>query len=140
MLYNWAVEHPESVACVAGIYTVCDMTSWPGLKMAARVYGLSEQELAAEILKHNPIDRLAPLARAGVPILHVHGDSDRVVPLERNSAELARRYRELGGEATVVVIPGKGHAEVQEFFHCQEIVDFVIANARGKSEKARDSR
>ena len=32
MLYNWAAEHPNHVACIAGIYTVCDMSSWPGLK------------------------------------------------------------------------------------------------------------
>jgi hypothetical protein len=31
MLYNWAVEHPRRVACIAGIYTVCDLRSFPGL-------------------------------------------------------------------------------------------------------------
>jgi len=30
-------------------------------------------------------------AKAGVPILHVHGDADTVVPLEKNSGELTRR-------------------------------------------------
>ena len=31
MLYNWAVENPESVAGIAGIYPVCDLRSYPGL-------------------------------------------------------------------------------------------------------------
>ena len=31
--------------------------------------------------RHNPVARLAPLAKAGVPIFHIHGDSDAVVPL-----------------------------------------------------------
>jgi len=37
-MYNWAAEHPESVACLAGIYTVCNMASYPGLKSAAGKY------------------------------------------------------------------------------------------------------
>ena len=28
MLYNWAAENPERVACIAGIYTVCDLLSY----------------------------------------------------------------------------------------------------------------
>ena len=92
MLYNWAAEHPDCVQCVGGIYTVCDQSSWPGLAVSCAAYGMSEAELRAHLREHNPIDRLEPLAKAGVPILHVHGDSDTLVPLERNSGELARRY------------------------------------------------
>ena len=135
MLYNWAAEHPESVACIAGIYTVCDMSSWPGLSRAAAAYEMSEQQLAMVLPKHNPIDRLAPLARADVPILHIHGDSDTAVPVERNAGELSRRYRELGGRIELIVIPGKGHEEAPEFFQCQQVVDFVIKNARPGNKK-----
>jgi hypothetical protein len=125
MLYNWAVENPSHVACIAGIYTVCDLRSYPGLDRACGAYGLSAAELAAHLAEHNPIDRLAPLAKAGVPILHIHGDADKVVPLEKNAGELARRYRELGGQVRLIVIPGKGHQVCNEFFQCQELVDFV---------------
>jgi len=137
MLYNWAAENPTHVACIAGIYPVCDMSSWPGLKKACRAYGVSREQLAAVLSEHNPIDRLAPLAKAGVPILHIHGDSDTVVPLERNSAELARRYRRVGGKMKLIVVPGKGHQEVPEFVRCQELVDFVSAHAcvANKNEK-----
>ena len=135
MLYNWAAEYPDHVACVAGIYTVCDMSSWPGLKRAAPAYGLSEDELAAVLSQHNPIDRLQPLADAGIPILHIHGDSDKPAPIEENSGELARRYRELGGSIQLVVVPGKGHEEAPEIFQCQQVVDFVIRNARSGSAK-----
>ncbi|MEZ5434198.1 MAG: hypothetical protein R3F31_24145 [Verrucomicrobiales bacterium] len=31
----------------------------------------------------NPVDNLAPLAKAGVPLLHVYGDADTVVPWRR---------------------------------------------------------
>jgi predicted GH43/DUF377 family glycosyl hydrolase len=129
MLYNWAAENPTRVACVAGIYTVCDLRSYPGLDGACAAYGLSAAELADRLAEHNPIDRLAPLAQANVPILHVHGDSDKVVPLEKNAGELTRRYRALGGEARLIVVPGKGHQVCPEFFECQALVDFVAAQA-----------
>jgi hypothetical protein len=132
MLYNWAAENPTRVACIAGIYTVCDLRSYPGLDRASGAYGLSAAELADRLAEHNPIDRLAPLAKAGVSILHVHGDADKVVPLEKNSGELARRYRALGGEARLIIVPGKGHQVCPEFFECQELVDFVVTQTRSE--------
>ena len=89
---------PRLVACIAGIYPACNLRSYPGLDKACGAYGLTTAQLEAQLPRHNPIDRLAPLARAGVPIFHIHGDVDGLVPLEDNSGELARRYRELGGE------------------------------------------
>jgi hypothetical protein len=119
------------VACVAGIYTVCDLRSYPGLERASGAYGLRAPELEAHQTEHNPIDRLALLAKASVPILHVHGDADTVVPLEKNAGELVRRYRALGGPARLIVIPGKGHQVCDEFFHCQQLVDFVAEHSGG---------
>ncbi len=130
MLYNWAVEHPESVAGVAGIYPVCNLSSYPTLAKACGAYGLTEAELAANLAAHNPLDRIAPLARAGVPILHLHGDQDAIVPLEQNSAALAARYREAGGEMRLIVFPGQGHNYWPGWFQSQELLDFVIAQAR----------
>lgn len=131
MLYNWAVEHPQSVGGVAGIYPVCNIASYPGIARAAGAYGLTAQQLAAELPKHNPIDRLKPLAEAGVPILHLHGDDDKVVPLEANSAELAKRYTALGGPAQIEVIAGQGHNMWVGWFQSQKLTDFVIARALG---------
>jgi pimeloyl-ACP methyl ester carboxylesterase len=90
---------------------------------------MTEAELTAQLAQHNPIDRLAPLAKAKVPIFHIHGDSDVVVPLKDNSGELAKRYRELGGAIELVVPPGQGHNMWQGFFQCQQLVDFVIAKS-----------
>ena len=134
MLYNWAVENPTRVACIAGIYTVCDLRSYPGLRRACGAYNMTERQLADKIADHNPVDCLAPLARAGVPILHIHGDSDSVVPLEKNAAELARRYRKLGGAVKLIVVPNRGHQVCPEFFQRAELVDFVITHARPQAE------
>jgi pimeloyl-ACP methyl ester carboxylesterase len=130
MLYNWAAEHPSSVACIAGIYPVCNLISYPGLKRACGAYAMTEEQLADRLAEHNPIDRLRGLAKAHVSIFHIHGDSDTAVPLERNSAELASRYRQLGGEMTLKVIEGQGHNMWSGWFQCQELVDFVIAHSK----------
>jgi alpha-beta hydrolase superfamily lysophospholipase len=125
MLYKWAAENPAKVRCIAGIYPVCDLRSYPGLSKAAAAYALTPQELEKQLTRHNPIDRLEPLAKAGVPILHIHGDADTVVPLERNSQVVAERYAALGGKMKLIVVPGKGHAEIPEYFQEPRLVQFL---------------
>jgi endonuclease/exonuclease/phosphatase family metal-dependent hydrolase len=126
MLYCWAAENPEKVQCIAGIYPVCNLESYPGLARACGAYGMTEAQLKAELGRHNPVDRLAPLAKAGVPIFHVHGDKDGTVPLADNSALLASRYREAGGTVALQIAEGQGHNMWRGFFECQPLVDFVI--------------
>jgi predicted esterase len=125
MLYNWAVEHPKKVRCILGIYPVCDLRSYPGVKTAAGAYGLTPAELETQLARHNPIDRLEPLAKAGVPILHIHGDADAVVPLAKNSQVLFDRYTALGGKMKLIVVPGKGHAEIPAYFQEPKLVSFL---------------
>ena len=136
MLYNWAVEHPESVGGVAGIYPVCDIASYPGIGRAAGAYGMTAKELEAKITDNNPIDRLKPLADAKVPVLHLHGDDDKIVPLEANSAELVKRYQALGGPAELDVFAGQGHNMWNGWFQSQKLTDFVIARALGDEGEA----
>ncbi|MHB1357850.1 MAG: alpha/beta hydrolase family protein [Anaerolineae bacterium] len=130
MQYNWAVEHPDWVACVAAIYPICNMTSFPGIARMAPMYELSAEELTQQLNLHNPIERLQPLAAARVPLYHIHGDADQWVPLALNSGTLAERYRALGGKITLNVIAGGGHDMEPHWFQCQELVDFVVANCR----------
>lgn len=125
MAYNWAAENPDKVQCLVGIFPVCDLRSYPGLKVAAKAYGLTPAELEAQLSKHNPIDRLEPLAKAGVPILHTHGDADKVVPLEKNSRIVLDRYTALGGTMKLILVPGQGHAEVPEYFREPKLVQFL---------------
>ncbi|MBT3344456.1 MAG: hypothetical protein HN404_15740 [Gemmatimonadetes bacterium] len=131
MLYNWAVEHPDCVASIAGIYPVCSPASYPGAETAAPAYGLTTDQFIEELPNHDPLERLAPLAAANVPIFHIHGDSDTVVPLEANSARLARRYDELAAPMTLRVIEGGGHDMWDGWFRCEELVDFIIEHRLG---------
>jgi hypothetical protein len=130
MHYNWAAEHPESVAAIGGIYPVGNLASWPSLAKSHHAYGVSAEELAKILPQHNPIDRLAPLAKAGIPLMHIHGDKDGLVPLEKNSAIIDQRYRELGGTMTLEIIKNGGHDMAKHWFQSQSLVDFLIKHAK----------
>ena len=140
MMYNWAAENPDKVRCLAGIYPVCDLRSYPGLKVAADAYNLTSAELEQQLSKHNPIDRLEPLAKAGVPILHTHGDADEVVPLEKNSRIVLDRYTALGGKMRLIRVPGKGHAEIPEYFQEPKIVQFLKDGGFAKESSSKAER
>jgi len=129
-MVNWASEHPEFVAGIAGIYPVCDLASWPGLKQACKAYGMSEEQLAKQLPAHNPIARLKPLATAGVPIYIVHGDKDTMVPLDRNSGLLAERYKALGGPITLDIKKGQGHNYWRGFFEDKGMAAFIVKQAK----------
>ena len=133
MLYNWAAENPNRVKCIAGIYPVCDLRSYPGLNRAAPAYGMNAHELEKSLKINNPVENLKPLADSKVPILHIHGNIDRVVPLKSNSGDVAKRYQKLGGKMQLIVPEGQGHNMWKGFFHCEELVNFVIAHATGKN-------
>jgi pimeloyl-ACP methyl ester carboxylesterase len=129
MLYCWAEDPGNAikVSRIAGIYPCCDFFSIPGLERTAKIWGM-------DAAAHNPIDRLQTLKDAGVKIFHFHGDADTIVPLKRNSQVIIDRYKALGGDATLVVIPGKGHAEIPEYFHNQARLDFLLAELKDKHQ------
>jgi hypothetical protein len=112
--YGWAFRHPTCVDRIAGMCPATDFRTYPTLPNVVAGptrgldYGLSLEELGRRAREFNPIDNLAPLAKANVKVLHVHGDQDTLVPTGANSEELARRYRELGGQAEVVLLKGLG--------------------------------
>lgn len=127
MVLNWAVEHPEKVGGIAGIYPVFDWRSWPGTERAAPAYGVTAEELEKLAKEQCPIERVEPLIKAKVPVFLIHGDSDDVVPLEANSAELKRRYEKAGaGKSVELIVPkGQGHSYWGGFFRSKELVGFV---------------
>ncbi len=132
--YNWAAANPEKVACIYGDAPVCDFKSWPGGKgngkgsprdwnLVLETYGFkSESEALA--YRNNPIDNLRSLAKAGVPLLHVYGDADQVVPWDENTGVIAARYRKLGGSIQLIAKPGVGH-HPHGLKDSSPIVDFI---------------
>ncbi|MBN9121001.1 MAG: prolyl oligopeptidase family serine peptidase, partial [Planctomycetes bacterium] len=120
---NWAAAHPDKTLAVYLDNAVCDSKSWPGgapkklgtgkgseaewKKMLAAYDFKSDEEAIA--YKLNPVDNLAPLAKAKIPVLLVYGDKDTVVPHAENSELVYDRYKALGGPVERVVKPGQDH-------------------------------
>jgi pimeloyl-ACP methyl ester carboxylesterase len=117
--YRFATKNPERVACIYGDAPVCDFKSWPSGKgtgkgsagdwmQLQRHYGFAN-EAEALAFNGNPVDRLAPLAKAKVRLIHVVGDTDEVVPVAENTSLIESRYQALGGRIQVIHKPGVGH-------------------------------
>lgn len=112
-VYNWASRNPGRVSAIVALSPVCDFKSWPRqipsewAKLKAQYHFTSDAEAMA--FNGNPVDSLAPLAAAKVPLFHAYGTLDDVVPWEANTGLTASRYRALGGEITVVPMSGLGH-------------------------------
>ncbi|MBN1346599.1 MAG: alpha/beta hydrolase [Phycisphaerae bacterium] len=138
IVFNWAAKNPEKVACIYADAPVCDFKSWPGGKgkgsgspecwqLCLKAYGLTEAEAVA--YKHNPIDNLEPLARAHVPLLHVSGNADKVVPLEENTRIVEERYKALGGKIDVIIKDGVGHKHGLD--DPKPIIEFILKHTAG---------
>jgi pimeloyl-ACP methyl ester carboxylesterase len=133
--YRWAAENPAKVAVIYGDAPVCDFKSWPGGKgkgggskadWAALIYCYHfNNEDEALAYPSNPIDTLAPLAKAGVALIHVVGDADDVVPVQENTAIVETRYQKLGGEIKVIHKPGVGH-HPHGLADPIPVVDFIV--------------
>ena len=110
IIYNWAIANPDKVAAIYGDAPVMDMRSWPGAgnKATLRAYQFKNAG-EAEAYKGYPIDNLKPLAEAGIPIIHVVGDKDKVVPVSENTAIAEKRYKEFGGTIHVIHKKDTGH-------------------------------
>ena len=104
--YAWAIENPDKVSCIYG----------------------ENPALRSLMSKKPPLDHLAPLAKAGVPLIHVCGSLDPW--LNDQTRVVEKRYKELGGQITVIVKEGEGHyplapkdpKAVVEFGHQEQFV------------------
>jgi pimeloyl-ACP methyl ester carboxylesterase len=118
IVYNWAKKNPDHTLCIYADAPVCDFTSWPGGKgrgkgnsgswrACMQAYGINEEEVLQ--FKGAPIHGLENLAKSKVPLLHVVGQADRVVPVEENTDIIEEKILNLGGEITVIRKEGVDH-------------------------------
>ena len=132
MMISWAVQNPTKVKAFAGIFPVLNLRSWPmtrNLSSTLTDFEINQDTFFKMVDLHNPIHQLEGLAQAKVPLFMVHGDSDRIVPLEENTEIVINRYTKLGGEAKVKVVPGKGHQVGDDFFKSKELTEFIIQHS-----------
>ena len=103
--YAWAIANPDKVSAIYARNPL----------------------LRSKMSKTPVIDNLAPLAKAGVPILHDVGSLD---PWLKNHTRVAeKRYKELGGKITVLVTEGEGHFPLSRK-DPKPVVDFILSHQR----------
>ncbi len=120
--YRYAAHHPERVACIYGDVPVMDFKSWPFKRpektsewpKIMKSYGFTN-DAEAMAYKGNPIDQLAAIAKAKIPIRHVICLSDRVVPPEQNTLEAKRRLEALGSSMEVIAVKESNQSEGHHF-------------------------
>lgn len=104
-VYAWAIENPDKVSCIYSENPI----------------------LHSNLAKIQPIDNLAPLAKAGIPILHVCGSLDP--NLSDQTWVVEKRYKELGGKFKVIIRKGEGHFAVG-MQNLKPVVDFIVAKTQ----------
>ena len=101
--YAWAIANPDKVSVI-----------------------YARNPLMRSLMsKTPPIDNLAPLAKAGVPILHDCGSLDPW--LKDQTRVVEKRYKELGGKITVLVAEGEGHFPLSRK-DPKPVVDFILSH------------
>jgi pimeloyl-ACP methyl ester carboxylesterase len=102
-LYGWAIENPDKVACLYA----------------------ENPLMRSQITKKPLLDNLSLLAKAKVPLIHVCGSLDPLLADQTRPAE--KRYKELGGQITVIVREGEGHFPLGTK-DPKVVVDFIEKN------------
>jgi len=103
--YIWAIYNPDKVSCIYA----------------------DNAAMRSIMEKKQPLDTLAPLAKAHIPTLHVSGATDPWLATDTRVAE--EKYKALGGSMTVITIPGEGHfPRVPR--DPEPIVAFIVKNTK----------
>jgi pimeloyl-ACP methyl ester carboxylesterase len=104
-VYAWAIANPEKVSCICAENPV----------------------LRCNMSKTQPLDQLSALAKAGVPLLHVCGSLDPWLDSQTQVAE--KRYKELGGQITVILKEGEAHYPLSPR-DLPPVVEFITKSTR----------
>ena len=108
--YAWAIANPDKVSCIYGENPI----------------------LRSNMSKTQPLDNLAPLAKAGVHLLHVCGELDPWLKSQTRVAE--KRYQELHGHITVIIQEGEGHYPLAPKKR-QPVVEVIIKRVAATSNR-----
>ncbi|MFI3302185.1 MAG: prolyl oligopeptidase family serine peptidase [Rikenellaceae bacterium] len=131
IVYNWAVENPKKVSAIYADAPVLDLKSWPfgnekyakEKELALKAYSMTEEQMMA--YKGNPMDNAVKIAKAQIPIIHVVGDADVVVPYADNTERFAEILRENGAKIELIIKSGKGH-HPHSLKNPKRLVEFIL--------------
>jgi len=103
--YAWAIENPDKVVCIYG----------------------RNPALRSFMSKTSPLENLAPLANAGVPLLHV---CDRNDPWFNEHTKVVQQcYKELGGQLTVIINENDARYPLAAADQTR-VVDFIVGKTK----------
>src|SRR6185503_12341225 len=103
--YAWAIENPDKVACIVG----------------------RNPALRSLMSKTPPLENLGPLAKAGVPLLHV---CDKTDPWFNDQTKVVeQRYKELGGKITVIVREEDARVPLSSADHVR-VADLIVGKTK----------
>lgn len=136
IIYNWAFANPDKVSGIYADAPVLDGSSWPGgfgtgkgspgdwerFKDAYQI----RTKLDSLAFRGNPIHNAAAIGKLGIPMIHVCGAADMVVPISENTDLFEKIVLKNGGKIKVIRKPGIGH-HPHSLKDPQEIIDFLIA-------------
>lgn len=136
IIYNWASKNTRKVACIYADAPVCDIKSWPGglykgqgsptdWQACLKAYHLNSNSVLN--FTDIPLNNAIKVAKAKIPVLHVCGLADEVVPYDENTEILAKNFRKAGGEIQLILKEGVGH-HPHSLKDPEPIVDFILQN------------
>lgn len=134
IVYNWASKNTDKVFCIYADAPVCDIKSWPGgmysgsgspeaWELCLKAYNLDS--ITVKTFQNIPINNCVSIAKAEIPVLHVFGDADTVVPYKENTELLAEKFKEAGGTIKLIRKEGVGH-NPHSLEDPKPIVDFIL--------------
>ena len=103
--YAWAIENTDRVACIVG----------------------RNPALRSLMSKTSPIENLDPLAKAGVPLLHVCDKNDPW--LSEQTKVVEQRYKKLGGHITVIINENDARSLLASEAE-KRVVNFIMTNTK----------
>ena len=118
IVYNWASKNTDKVFSIYADAPVCDIKSWPGglfngegspkaWSTCLKAYNLDANSVKE--YNNNPVDNCVSIGKAKIPVIHVYGDADIVVPYTENTAIVAEKIKKAGGSIKIIRKEGVGH-------------------------------
>ena len=139
--YRWAYFNPDKVGCVYGDAPLCDIYLLergtpdqktgivPSWAWVLESYGHSVDD-GPLVIEGNPIDGLARLAAANIPIIHVCGDIDTAAVNSENNDIVRERYLKLGGEFVLIMKEQCPH-HPHGLSDPSMVADYIVAKCAG---------
>lgn len=139
IVYNWAAQNTSKVACIYADAPVCDIKSWPGglftgvgsekdWRTALAAHGLDQTTV--QDYEGIPLYTCKAVTKAGIPVIHVYGDADMVVPPTENTLLLAKSFKAAGGKIKLIRKKRVGH-HPHSLEDPKRIVNFILKKVNG---------